>query len=36
LVKGAKAPKGTYFACQSRIHTCYPGENCALVFLVLD
>jgi hypothetical protein len=30
LVKGAKAPNGTYFACQGRIHTC------ALVLLVLD
>jgi hypothetical protein len=36
LVKGAKAPNGTYFACQSGIHTCYPGGDCALVFLVLD
>jgi hypothetical protein len=25
LVKGAKAPNGTYFACQGGIHTCYPG-----------
>jgi hypothetical protein len=39
LVKGAKAPNGTYFACQGGIHTCYPsggGRACALVFLVLD
>jgi hypothetical protein len=39
LVKGAKAPNGTYFACQGRIHTCYPGVGgggCALVFFVPD
>jgi hypothetical protein len=36
LVKGAKAPNRTYFACQSRIHTCYLGGDCALVFLVQD
>jgi hypothetical protein len=36
LVKGAKVPNRTYFACQSRIHTCYPWGDCALVFLVLD
>jgi hypothetical protein len=24
LVKGAKAPNGTYFACQGGIHICYP------------
>jgi hypothetical protein len=38
LVKGAKAPNGTYFACQGRIHTCYGGRGgaCALVFLVPD
>jgi hypothetical protein len=37
LVKGAKAPNETYFACQGRIHTCYlEGGCCALVFLVLD
>jgi hypothetical protein len=36
LVKGAKAPSGTYFACPGGIHTYYPGGNCDLVFLVLD
>jgi hypothetical protein len=29
LVKGAKAPNGTYFACQGGIHTCYQGRDCA-------
>jgi hypothetical protein len=36
LVKGTKAPNGTYFACQGGICTCYPGGSCALVFLILD
>jgi hypothetical protein len=36
LIKGAKAPNGTYFACQGGVHTCYPGGDCVLVFLVLD
>jgi hypothetical protein len=39
LVKGAKAPNGTYIACQGRIYTWYlgvVGGDCALVFLVLD
>jgi hypothetical protein len=44
LVKGVKAPNGIYFACQARIHTCYPRGQwgvggrgaCALVFLVTD
>jgi hypothetical protein len=36
LVKGAKAPNRTYFACQSGIHTCYAGGDCVLVFLVPD
>jgi hypothetical protein len=41
LVKGAKAPNGTHFACQGGIHNWYwvGGEDrrdCALVFLVLD
>jgi hypothetical protein len=37
LVKGAKAPNGTYFAYQRRIHTCYLGGGaCALVLLVPD
>jgi hypothetical protein len=35
LIKGAKAPNGTYFACQGGIHTCW-GDACALVFLVPD
>jgi hypothetical protein len=36
VIKEAKAPNGTYFACQGGIHTCYPGEDCVLVFLVPD
>jgi hypothetical protein len=36
LIKGVKAPNGTYFACQGGIHTCYPGRDCVLVFLVPD
>jgi hypothetical protein len=37
LKKGAKAPNGTYFACQGRIDTFYGvWGGCALVFLVLD
>jgi hypothetical protein len=36
LIKGAKAPNGTYFACQGGIHTCYPGGDFVLVFLVPD
>jgi hypothetical protein len=36
VIKGSKAPKGTYCACQGRIHTCYPGGDCVLVFLIPD
>jgi hypothetical protein len=36
LIKGANAPSGTYFVCQGGIHTCYPGGDFVLVFLVPD
>jgi hypothetical protein len=36
VIKGAKAPNGTYFACQGGIHTYYAGGDCVLVFLVAD
>lgn len=33
LIKKTIAPRGTYFACPRIFYTCYPGEDCKLVFL---